>query len=91
MAFSGELSEPGIKLGDVPWIFGEYKVVEDAEVIERGDPKPIPESTDWGLLPMLFDIPVGLTPGVVPFRGIVFPATVARGPEPEIRLCGSKK
>ena len=60
-------------------------------MIERGDPKPIPESTDWGLLPMLFDIPAGLTPGVVPFRGIVFPATVARGPEPEIRLCGSKK
>ena len=60
-------------------------------MIERGDPKPIPESTDWGLLPMLFDIPAGLTPGVVPFRGIVFPATVDRGPEPEIRLCGSKK
>jgi len=55
VAFSGELSEPGSKLGEVPWIFGEYNVVEDAEVIERGDPKPIPESTDWGLLPMLLD------------------------------------
>jgi hypothetical protein len=56
-------------------------------VIERGDPKPIPESTDWGLLPMLFDI-VGL-PGVLPFSGIEFPPTAVRGPEPEIRLCGS--
>jgi uncharacterized protein with GYD domain len=35
VAFSGELSEPGSKLGEVPWIFGEYNVVEDAEVIER--------------------------------------------------------
>ena len=58
-------------------------------MIERGDPKPIPESTDWGLLPMLFDIPAGF-PGALPFRGIGFPTTVGMGPDPEIRLCGSK-
>ena len=45
VAFSGE-SETGSKLGDVPVIFGEYMVEEEAEVIDRGDPIPIPESTD---------------------------------------------
>ena len=54
-------------------------------MIERGDPKPIPESTDWGLLPMLLDIT-----GFPPFTGIVFAAT-AKFPEPEIRLWGSRK
>jgi len=59
-AFSGELSELS-KLGEVPWIFGEYKVDEEPEVIDRGEPKPMPESTDWGLLPMLeMGIPVPL-------------------------------
>ena len=63
-------------------------------MIERGDPKPIPESTDWGLLPMLvLDRPAGLalvTPGVV--IGMVFPFPVpAMGPEPEIRRWGSKQ
>ena len=52
VAFSGELSEFN-KLGEVPWIFGEYKVEDEPEVMDLGDPKPIPESTDWGLLPML--------------------------------------
>ena len=91
VAFSGELSEPGSKLGEVPWIFGEYNVVEDAEVIERGDPKPIPESTDWGLLPMLLDTGLApVTPGVV--IGMVFPFPVpAMEPEPEIRRWGSKQ
>lgn len=50
-AFSGELSE--VKLGEVPCIFGEYKVEDEAEVIDLGDPKPIPESTLCGLFPML--------------------------------------
>jgi hypothetical protein len=62
-------------------------------VIERGDPKPIPESTDWGLLPMLLDRPpgpAGVGPGVV--IGMVFPFPVpAMGPEPEIRRWGSKQ
>ena len=65
-------------------------------MIERGDPKPIPESTDWGLLPMLLDRPPGpaglgpVTPGVV--IGMVFPFPVpAMGPEPEIRRWGSKQ
>ena len=64
-------------------------------MIERGDPKPIPESTDWGLLPMLLDRPPGpagfgpVTPGVV--IGMVFPFPVpAMGPEPEIRRWGSE-
>ena len=65
-------------------------------MIDRGDPKPIPESTDWGLLPMLLDRPPGppaglgpVTPGVV--IGMVFPFPVpAMGPEPEIRRWGSK-
>lgn len=66
-------------------------------MIERGDPKPIPESTDWGLLPMLLDRPPGpaaglgpVIPGVV--IGMVFPFPVpAMGPEPEIRRWGSKQ
>ena len=37
------LSETGFKLGDVPCIFGEYKV---DEAMLRGD--PIPESTECG-------------------------------------------
>ena len=47
------MSEPASKLGEVPWIFGEYNVVEEADVIDLGDPRPIPESTDCGLFPML--------------------------------------
>ena len=60
-------------------------------MIERGDPKPIPESTDWGLLPMLLDTGLApVTPGVV--IGMVFPFPVpAMGPEPEIRRWGSKQ
>ena len=58
-------------------------------MIERGDPKPIPESTDWGLLPMLLDRPPAAGVGVV--IGMVFPFPVpAMGPEPEIRRWGSK-
>ena len=45
-------------------------------MIERGDPKPIPESTDWGLLPMLLD--TGLAPVTPPgvVIGMVFPFPV---------------
>ena len=68
-------------------------------MIDRGDPNPIPESTDWGLFPMLLDSPpTGLPPGPVtevtppgPVNGMVFPFPVAIGPEPEILRCGSVK
>ena len=73
------MSEPASKLGEVPWIFGEYNVVEEADVIDLGDPRPIPESTDCGLFPMLDMLATG--------PGGCWPATAAGVEFPEIRLC----
>ena len=62
-----KVSEMEFKLGDVPCIFGEYKV--DWEAILLGD--PIPESTEWGWIlfwPATPALPLDSCPLIEPGR-----------------------
>ena len=82
-----KVSEIGFKLGDVPCIFGEYKV---EEAILLGD--PIPESTECGWIlfwPVTAPLPLGNWPLIEPGkdeRTVEFPWFV-RGPGWPIDCC----